>query len=472
MLRLDGKNLTPRAFRKAAHAGGDNRSCGNAANALKELAEWELAAPRVSELTYLAGHEMKAQQTARVAAFEEAEARRPLTEPRQLSLLAPENLPEVGVLEMDAGTMRTREQECPRGVTNPHYRSFYAGTAIRLQSEASEVDPRPAVPALFLKQPDVQKLVGQLHRQRGVSNEAKPSVGDEQPSIGELLAAEALAENAASQPAASENGGGENGDAKDKAAGSGGSPGNENYRPPQRLTRTCVATLEGSAACGRLLALEAAERGIDQAARKAFIGDGETSFRKVWERHFRSLGYVPILDFVHLLSYVYAVAMAVGGSQANAGWALFVKWIEMIWSGEAKQVHAQWLAIAAEQGIPSGEALPDNDPRRAIQRGVTYLGNNLDRVDYPRYRKLGLPTTSTLMESLVKEFNLRVKGTEKFWNDPAGAEAILTVRAALLSEDDRFDKFFATRPGCCYRRRSTREKELATQAASQPAQAT
>jgi hypothetical protein len=37
-------------------------------------------------------------------------------------------------------------------------------------------------------------------------------------------------------------------------------------------------------------------------------------------------------------------------------------------------------------------------------------------VDYPRYRKLGLPVTSTLMESLVKEFNLRVKGTEKFWN--------------------------------------------------------
>jgi hypothetical protein len=59
---------------------------------------------------------------------------------------------------------------------------------------------------------------------------------------------------------------------------------------------------------------------------------------------------------------------------------------------------------------------------------------------------------------LVKQFNLRVKGTEKFWNDPAGAEAILTVRAALLSEDDRFNEFFATRPGCRYRRRSSQEK--------------
>ena len=31
------------------------------------------------------------------------------------------------------------------------------------------------------------------------------------------------------------------------------------------------------------------------------------------------------------------------------------------------------------------------------------------------------------VESLVKEVNYRVKGTEMFWNDPEGAEAILQV---------------------------------------------
>jgi hypothetical protein len=97
-------------------------------------------------------------------------------------------------------------------------------------------------------------------------------------------------------------------------------------------------------------------------------------------------------------------------------------------------------------------------PRYALQRGVTYLRNNLSRIDYPRYRCLGLPVTSTLVESLIKEFNYRVKGTEKFWDDPRGAEAILTLRAALLSEDDRFNAFFALRPGCPYRRRSTLQR--------------
>ena len=114
---------------------------------------------------------------------------------------------------------------------------------------------------------------------------------------------------------------------------------------------------------------------------------------------------------------------------------------------------------AKQFDVPPDKALPDDDPRRPIQRGLTYLTNNVERVDYPRYRRLGLPVTSTLMESLVKEFNLRVKGTEKFWNDPQGAEAILSVRAALLSEDDRFNQFFATRPGCRYRRRSTLQRE-------------
>lgn len=59
--------------------------------------------------------------------------------------------------------------------------------------------------------------------------------------------------------------------------------------------------------------------------------------------------------------------------------------------------------------------------------------NNLERVDCPRYRRLSLPVTST---------------TEKFWNDPQGAEAILTMRAALLSEGNRLNDFAANQPAC------------------------
>jgi hypothetical protein len=75
-------------------------------------------------------------------------------------------------------------------------------------------------------------------------------------------------------------------------------------------------------------------------------------------------------------------------------------------------------------------------------------------MDYPRYRREGLPITSSLAESLVAEFNARVNSRRKFWNRPSGAEAMLQLRAALLSEDGRLERYVAERPGLPYRRKA------------------
>jgi len=434
------------------------------AKSLHELAEWKLNATRVSELTLQAGKEMKAQQSARVEAYHQQQANRSLTAPNETSPEAPPNLPQVGVVEMDGGRIRMRQENSPRGVTAPHWREFQAGCVVRLHSEQSDVDPRPEVPRLFLSRPRVHKLVSQLHRQRSGTSSATDE--EEQESIGELLAEAKLAENKLETTAASSSAAEQPSPEADPTTSSiAEASGKKKRRGPVRLQRTCVATLEGADACGRILAAESAQRGLDQARRKGFVGDGQGSIWSVFKQYFERLGYVPILDFIHLLSYVYALAMAVG-HDGDDGWRLHVKWITMLWSGQGKEVLAEWREWGAKFQVPSDHALPDNDPRRPIQRGITYLENNLNRVDYPRYRRLGLPVTSTLMESLVKEFNARVKGTEKFWNDPQGAEAILTVRASLLSEDDRFNEFFASRPGCRYRRRSTLQQKPAVPAAA------
>jgi hypothetical protein len=60
------------------------------------------------------------------------------------------------------------------------------------------------------------------------------------------------------------------------------------------------------------------------------------------------------------------------------------------------------------------------------------------------------------VESTVKIFNRRVKGTEKFWGQ-AGAEAILQVRAAFLSEDGRLDRHLKDRPCGPFRNYKARE---------------
>ena len=80
---------------------------------------------------------------------------------------------------------------------------------------------------------------------------------------------------------------------------------------------------------------------------------------------------------------------------------------------------------------------------------------------YDEYRRQGLPTTSAWMESAVKEMNFRIKGTEMFWNNPAGAEAILQIRAASLSDDDRLARFLTNRPGVATVRREASIAPLA-----------
>ena len=83
-------------------------------------------------------------------------------------------------------------------------------------------------------------------------------------------------------------------------------------------------------------------------------------------------------------------------------------------------------------------------PRQIVARTLAYLQNHQDQMRYADYRRLGLPITSSYVESAVKQFNQRVKGTEKFWSEP-GAEAMLQLRADHLSDDQPLERFWKTR---------------------------
>ena len=141
------------------------------------------------------------------------------------------------------------------------------------------------------------------------------------------------------------------------------------------------------------------------------------------------------------------------GADEAARWAQFETWAGACWGGRVADVVAELGIWKDRLGEPPEDA-PGADPRRAVVDAHRYLGNNRGRMDYPRYRRAGLPVTSSLVESLVGEFNARVKGRDKYWNRTAGAEAILQIRAAVLSEDGRLDRYFADRPGNPYRRRA------------------
>ncbi|MDB5310935.1 MAG: hypothetical protein JWO38_5137, partial [Gemmataceae bacterium] len=50
----------------------------------------------------------------------------------------------------------------------------------------------------------------------------------------------------------------------------------------------------------------------------------------------------------------------------------------------------------------------------------------------------------------------------KHWTRPAGAESILQLRAAFLSEDERLSRYFAHRPGNPSRKKQRANKRATT----------
>lgn len=206
---------------------------------------------------------------------------------------------------------------------------------------------------------------------------------------------------------------------------------------PQILFRTGLATLGNSEEFGWMAAAAAEERGFFSAAARAFACDGQAYNWTIHRRHFTS--FEPILDFVHLSEHVHSAARA-----ANRPGE---RWVAMCWRGRVSDVLSE---IAEHLSCLTPPLDPSNEPEHpwcVLSREQGYLTNNQERMDYPRYRKSGLPITSSPVESWVKQLNQRVKGSEKFWNDDENAEAILQLRSAWLGDDEALKTHLENRPG-------------------------
>ena len=81
-------------------------------------------------------------------------------------------------------------------------------------------------------------------------------------------------------------------------------------------------------------------------------------------------------------------------------------------------------------------------------------------MDYRSYRKKGLPVSSCHVESLIKQLNIRVKSSDKFWNQ-SSLKGILKLKASLLSNDNSWQSFWNLR----YERQSNSKRTYLKKAA-------
>jgi hypothetical protein len=210
---------------------------------------------------------------------------------------------------------------------------------------------------------------------------------------------------------------------------------------PQRLVRTVVATTAKVEEFGWMVSAEAMKRKMYAAKKRAIIGDGGNWIDPLGQMHFPD--WIQILDFLHLLVHLYAAARLAFTKEPARAWKLYEQMLRDAWGGRVQEVidalKSQVSRLKAQR--PSSE----KDGPRVVELALKYVEANRQRMDYPRYRRMGLPVSSSLVESLIKQINHRVKGTEQFWND-GGLEAVLQVRAAYLSQDDRAEAHYDRRP--------------------------
>lgn len=395
-------------LQKIVTAGARLQSFNDAAFALG-LSGLSISARHVQELTHEVGTDLARTRD------ERARQRRRRELPARVAVT-----PAVVAVEVDGGRLRTRAEDGGRGVHGAENKEDKIACLVTLTSNAHAEDPQPEPPPSFVQPRRIQRLVQQMAGQAG---DPLPAAAAEPQQPDETTA----------PPAASAS-----------------DPTGEPWAP-RRLVRTCVASMVSSEAFGPLMAAEAQSRDFYAAPRRAFVADGCAYNWSIQRGYFPD--FVPIVDILHVVCYLFKAAQAVEGESER--WPLYLRWLRGCWQGRVAEVVQQLAGYQERLGRPPPEEdLPATDPRRLVAEALSYLRNNAERMDYPRYRREGLPVTSSLAESLVGEFNARVKSRQKFWNRPGGAEAILQVRAALLSEDGRLARYFAERPGRPYRRRA------------------
>ena len=389
--------FSPALLRKVAHAGACSTSFRQAADDLRVLAEVKVSEQRLRRATERVGRERVAASEAAATAF----SKLGLPAQRESPGAA---VPDVACVQVDGGRIqiRPRVAEARSSASESSsatgreqwWRETKVGCLLRMTSDVHAQDPTPTLPAVFVDPHRMREMVLGI---KGVSS----AVAEEEP------ASEAAEESV--------------------------------HESPLVVAHTVVATRENVTLFGERLVAAAHAQGFAAATRQAFVADGSDTNWGLWRRHFSH--YTPILDWIHALCYVYAAAMA--GVSSAQGWAAYCQWARWLWGGEVDRILEQLRGRQDSLGVPTAEDA-DTSPRQRVADALRYLGNQRSRMNYPEYRRQGLPITSSHVESTIKRINRRMKGTEKFWDQ--GAEPLLHLVADHLSPSTVLDQFWTDRP--------------------------
>jgi len=395
-LEIGTEGYSPKILEKIEYAGANAVSFQQAEQHMRVLGGLEVSGKHIQRITERLGSEREEIRDKDVEAMKAGKL--------GVKIL---NRPKVCAVHVDAGKVQTRAEDGQGpGVRGEGWNDTKVACLVSYQGVEYDKDPAPEVPAKLVEREAVRQLCQEMATIHGKSQERKE-------------------DEAAPKPCK----------AKEVQSSK------QEVMKSEPLVRTAVATQEKVERFGWMVAAEAMKRGFYEAVRKALLGDGGNWIEPLGDLHFP--GWTQILDFLHLVAHLYGAAQAALGKDTKEAWEFYKKLVKRAWSGEIGSLIKMLENQSKRIGKP-GENTAKDDPRKIVASTLDYVLKNAKRMNYPQYRQWGLPISSAPVESLIKQFNQRVKGTEKFWQ-PNRVEAILQSRAAYLSQDKRAEEFWKNR---------------------------
>jgi hypothetical protein len=197
--------------------------------------------------------------------------------------------------------------------------------------------------------------------------------------------------------------------------------------------RRLVAVLGDIDAFRPRLWLEAVRQGIRSSQRVVWLSDGGRGFWRLFDERFAPYA-TGILDFYHAAQNLWkgAKAWLDGRTQRARDW--FTSARRRLRRGHANAVLADLHAALDLEDLP-------DSARETLTNLYNYLDNHRDHIDYAKFKELGLPIGSGLVESACKWLiQQRFKGVGTRWSED-GFNHLLHLRLAWVN--GRFDNLFA-----------------------------
>jgi hypothetical protein len=193
-----------------------------------------------------------------------------------------------------------------------------------------------------------------------------------------------------------------------------------------------VAGMAGQAALGAPLQRQAARVGIRQAQRWIALSDGGAGLEDLIRAHFPRVEVV-ILDFYHAAEHLGELARALY-PQDESGREDWLK----DWCHRLKHGGGPAVLDGLQELLPACAGAA----RETLSGLIEYIGNQVHRMDYPKYLAHGWWIGSGPIESACKTvIGKRMKGGGMRWGE-AGADGICHLRALLCGGLEVWDDYW------------------------------